>query len=118
MELTPSYKHSKRVCDKYNGMMQERFATFYFHNPLPEQCRVMSWPKCGRCAAQFYLSRGRFGSEAGVAPAPPGPSAGNGMPAPIPQNMVAELEKLGQLHTNGVLDLEEFRAAKRHLLRA
>ena len=38
-----------------NGMMAERFATFSFTVPLPFAERDKAFPKCGRCAAAFFL---------------------------------------------------------------
>ena len=35
MELLPRRKHSRKVCEKYNGMMDERFTIFRFDAPLP-----------------------------------------------------------------------------------
>ena len=38
-----------------NKAMQERFQTRYWQTPLPEAERVLSFPRCGRCCASFYL---------------------------------------------------------------
>jgi hypothetical protein len=49
--------------------------------------------------------------QAQQAPPPPPPGA-----APAGDDMMAQLEKLGQLHASGVLDDAEFAAAKAKLL--
>ena len=38
-----------------NKMMDERFTTFHFTEPLPLQARRADWVHCGRCAASFYF---------------------------------------------------------------
>ena len=50
-------KHPKGVkaMMMYNSMMDERFVTFFFFKPLPKATRVKKWPKCGRCAAAFFM---------------------------------------------------------------
>ena len=35
----------------YNGMIDERFVTFKFNNPLPKTDRVVDFPQCARCCA-------------------------------------------------------------------
>ena len=127
MELLPSHKHSRKVCEKYNGMMDERFTIFRFNAPLPREQRVLDWPSCGGCAAKFYLSEGAFGVNAPRGP----PGLGQVRPLPVALgrapdfgsgqvqlDVVAELESLARLHGQGVLDAEEFRMAKRRLIQA
>jgi len=63
MELLPSHKHSSKACEKYNGMMDERFTIFRFNSPLPREQRLLDWPSCGCCAAKFYPGEGAFGTN-------------------------------------------------------
>ena len=127
MELLPSHKHSRKVCEKYNGMMDERFTIFRFNAPLPLEQRVLEWPSCGGCAAKFYLSEGAFGVNAFQG------SSGSGQVRPLPialgsapdigsgqvqLALASELEKLACLHGQGVLDADEFQMAKRRLIQA
>lgn len=52
-------------------------------------------------------------------PAPAAPSQPAAVPAPAPvggDDLVAQLERLGQLHAGGILTPEEFSAAKSRLL--
>ena len=126
MELLPSHKHSSKACEKYNGMMDERFTIFRFNSPLPREQRLLDWPSCGCCAAKFYLGEGAFGTNVFQSPsalASSGPhqlrlrASGSG-PGQIQFAIASELEKLACLHRQGVLDTEEFRSAKRRLIQA
>ena len=110
-------------------MMDERFQTFVFFNPLPLQCRVKQWPKCAGCAAKFYLM-----GRVDVATAPSYDHVSIQLPSQSlhtqPQltagsanGCVADgrplcvcLAELSTLRAQGVLDDCEFRAAKRLLL--
>ena len=103
MELLPSKKHPVHVCQKYNGMMDERFCTFEFKIPMLKHEHQINFPMCGHCAAKFYLQGVSYG-------APMGPRATT--------SLASELEKLAQMHSAGVLDADEFRSAKRQLLQS
>ena len=106
-------------------MMDERFVTFHFIEPIPPQERRLGWPKCGRCAAAFYLE-GATGhpllpqssmqmSIAGAAFTGMDPSAPS--PDSNPKSdLISQLEALGKMRATGVLDDAEFKAAKRKLL--
>jgi hypothetical protein len=113
MALLPSRRHSPEVCAQYNGMMSERFTVFEFTAPIPMVVRDMAWPQCARCAAGFVLQHGSLVAavqsqpQSQVAPSPSAPPTGA---------LTADLERLVQLRDNGVLDEEEFLAAKRQLL--
>jgi hypothetical protein len=127
MELLPSHKHSSKACEKYNGMMDERFTIFRFNIPLPREQRLLDWPSCGCCAAKFYLSEGTFGTNVFQSPSRSGQfrpppialerASGSG-PGQVQFAIASELEKLACLHRQGVLDTEEFRSAKRRLIQA
>ena len=112
-------------------MMSERFATFAFTVPLPFGTRDKAFPKCGRCAAAFFL-RGKgppqqaaeafFGTAApGTGVEVPAPMAAPGQAAAPPSGQcgpgfVDALRHLCQLHRSGDIDAEEFLVAKRRLL--
>ena len=127
IQLLPSHKHSHKVCEKYNGMMDERVIIFRFNAPLPREQRLLDWPNCGGCAAKLCLCEGASGVNFFQGP------SGFGQQRPLPialgsapdfrsgqvQFAVAsELKKLACLHGQGVLDAEEFRLAKRQLIQA
>ena len=119
--------HSSKACEKYNGMMDERFTIFRFNSPLPREQRLLDWPCCGCCAAKFYFSEGAFGTNVFQNPSGSGQfrpppialerASGSG-PGQIQFAIASELEKLVCLHRQGVLDAEEFRSAKRRLIQA
>ena len=103
-----------------NGMMAERFTTFYFTAPLPMPERVLAWKHCGKCAAIFYM-RGEpaAGPEPGAASA-----SSSGAPAapPVPPaqasnpTIVNGLVELSRLYAAGALTSEEFTVAKSRML--
>ena len=107
-----------------DGMMQERFTTFTFWNPVPFEHRILNFPKCGRCCAAFYL-QGLPQSPASSSAAPmnsvlpPTPlhDSSRGHPISSPaEPSLARLQELVQMRSEGHLDDEEFTAAKRQLL--
>ena len=110
MHLLPSRRHTAEAARKYSGMTDERFEIFQFWNPIPKQQRDMAFPPCGRCAAKFYLT--------GAAQSSPGTASAGTMHVTSqgPSLLVAELEKLAHLHSTGLLDAPEFKAAKQKLL--
>ena len=127
MCLVASKKHPPKVAEEYNGMMEERFTTFTFSQPLPKAERVMDWSTCGRCAAQFYLTHGtsvpghadRLPSQSKLPIQQPESSTGAGLPVAqgTPQPSLPEaLTSLHGLHLSGALSSDEFTAAKRRLL--
>ena len=105
-----------------DGMMQERFTTFSFWNPVPMQNRIVDFPKCGRCCAAFYLrglNQNASSSDSPVAAASAVlPVAANSSCSASSQSgpSMAELRELVELRREGLLDEEEFRAAKQRLL--
>jgi len=119
MSLAPSKKHTARVVQQYNGMMDERFTVFRFWNPIPKAAREMHWPQCGRCGAEFFLTGAgdscpdplHVGGDA-----PPLQDAPHAVSGPPSGSLSTELEKLAQLFSAGVLDAGEFKAAKQRLL--
>ena len=118
VQLRTSARHAAEAAAKYNGMMDERFTTFRFGNPLPLADRDMTWPHCGRCAAQFYM-QGRVAAPADpVVDAPiAGVAAAVQDSAPSdPASFSRALADIVALHREGALDAEEFRLAKRRLL--
>ena len=113
LELIPSKRHSVEACRKYNAMMSERFCTFSFTCPIPFHERDMNFPACGRCAARWYLSgAGSGGGDEVQSNVSPAPSSGDGVKA----SLTAELQKLSEMYSAGVLDADEFKAAKKQLL--
>ena len=108
MHIQPSAHHTYQACQKYNGMMDERFCTFVFSVPIPKEQRQINFPMCGRCAAKFYLE-----GEVASAPVRPMP---DGTAASASSSLASELQKLADLYGAGVLDADEFKAAKRQLL--
>ena len=44
----------KKAEAMYNGMIDERFVTFRFANPLPKASRKIDFPQCGRCCAALF----------------------------------------------------------------
>ena len=113
LELIPSKRHSVEACRKYNAMMSERFCTFSFTCPIPLHERDMNFPACGRCAARWYLSgAGSGGGDEVQSNVSPAPSSGDGVKA----SLTAELQKLSEMYSAGVLDADEFKAAKKQLL--
>jgi len=116
-----------------NGMMSERFVTFEFSVPLPKRERRADWVHCAKCCASFYLrgagnaTTGATSSTTPVAPAaapvasPPGVTLPllTGAPSGSPtaaSALVAELQALKALHSDGTLNDSEFTSAKRMLL--
>ena len=118
LQLLPSPRHSAVAVAQFNTMMNDRFTTFYFTQPLPYAERVMAWPQCARCAARFYLQ----GDEANSAAAPGGAASSSasdvaqGPPEAQHGGIVAALTELARLHSCGALDDQEFKAAKEKLL--
>ena len=120
IEVSAGPHRSVEKAASLNGMMAERFTTFYFNAPLPMPERVLAWKHCGKCAATFYM-RGvpAAGPEPGVASAsssgaptvPPAPPA----PASNP-TIVDGLVELSRLYAAGALTSEEFTAAKSKIL--
>ena len=98
--------------------MDERFEIFQFWSPIPKADRNMDWPQCGRCGAEFFLT--------GAAPSSPDAVHVGGPALPLqgvphvpphgPGSLATELEKLAQMHSTGLLDASEFKAAKHRLL--
>ena len=94
-----------------NSMMNERFHAFGFSVPLPMHMRVADWPACGRCAAVFYLH--------GPAQTPAATNAAQGSVEQTAaareatgSTVVADLCRLVELKTAGLLSEGEFQAAK------
>ena len=94
-----------------NGMMDERFTTFSFTEPLLLHRRVSDWPICGRCAASLYLN--------GPPPVPCAPLVAVVAPS-APQSgehvCASSLDALSRLYAAGFLSVDEFTAAKRRVL--
>jgi hypothetical protein len=64
-------------------------------------------------------SRERYATEDAAQPAPapaPVPAAAPASPAPPADDLAGQLQRLGDLHTSGTLNDEEFAAAKARLL--
>ena len=98
-----------------NDMMAERFKTFYFTAPLPQEGRVPDWPHCGSCAAKFYMQGA--GVAAGTASTGATASAVAVLPQPERQvPLVAALAELASLHSAGALTDDDFQAARAKLL--
>ena len=112
MHLIPSKTHGREACCGYNSMMDERFEVFDFWNPIPFAERQMDFPACGKCGATYFLSSGK--AEAANA------SAQGRQVAPVPASstLTADLIQLAELHSAGLLDSQEFKAAKQKLLLA
>ena len=104
---------NRQAAYKLDGMMEERFTTFRFFSPLPMHERVPDFPHCGRCTAAFILENGKQRPGGDVAP-------GAGRHIVVAPDAVAStaagLNNLVQMHRDGHLDAEEFRAAKRRML--
>lgn len=97
-----------------NRMMAERFTTFAFVEPLPPSSRKADWPKCGRCAAAFYL---RGPSSASSASSSGGPLASAMVPPRAEDSvLLTHLNDLAKLREAGHLSEEEFTVAKARLL--
>jgi len=91
-------------------MMSERFTLFHFTRPLPHEMRDAAWRHCGRCAAAWYL-QGLAGARERPQPRP-APAASSSSSA----ELIRGLLQLTTLRQSGLLDEEEFRAAKRQML--
>jgi hypothetical protein len=99
---------------RLDGMMEERFTTFTFWNPVPFEHRILNFPQCGRCCAAFYLqglSQSAASSSVALGTALPSQT----MEPPQPTGM-DNLRELVQMHRDGLMDEAEFRVAKRRLL--
>lgn len=114
----------RTIAEKLNGMMDDRFTIFSFTTEIPREHRRPDWPKCGTCAAAFFL-----GSH--VAPAPPiappgGPiaqswglstGASSSSSSSGSAGAIADcLRQLAVLYAEGSIDDVEYRAAKRRTL--
>ena len=106
-----------------NGMMEERFATFSFWNPVPMQNRILGFPQCGRCCAGFFLGGLNQNTSSNSSHAAPGDAAvpvvanSSGLAAPSQSGPnMNQLRDLVEMRREGLLDEDEFRAAKRRLL--
>lgn len=98
--------------------MDDRFVTFRFDKPIPRQSRRADWRACGKCASAFFL-------EGATRPGPPelpvvassscrsGPHDAG---ASQREAFMKELRELCELKSDGFLDDDEFRQAKRRLL--
>ena len=113
--------HDRTVSEKLNGMMDDRFAIFRFTQDIPMEFRQEQWPKCGACAARFYLQT----HDAVMAPLTQPLLPLTQRFAPVLQAMTQpsrpdlreDLQSLAVMHEQGQLDVEEYRAAKRLALR-
>ena len=95
-------------------MMAERFTTFVFNEPLPMSARKADWPKCGRCAAAFYL---QGPPPTSTASSSGGPVAAAVVPQPAEGSvLLTSLSDLAKLREAGHLTEEELTAAKARLL--
>ena len=127
LHLTKHPKGSEAM-EQYNTMMDERFEIFVFFSPLPKQTRVKKWPKCGRCAAQFYLK-----GHPDVVAAPLANyvdtqllshaaytqsqnTAGDTNNVGDSSSLFSQLAELASFRNQGLLDESEFTTAKRLLL--
>ena len=84
-----------------NSMMDDRFTIFHFHQPLPHTLRVVDWPKCGCCAARFYLQDPRTQLSHS-------PTDLRGTPGHASGNTILALERFAELRSKGFLDESEF----------
>ena len=123
LEVRSGHRHSPTKVAMLNEMMAERFTIFRFTEPVPKEKRMVSWPHCGRCAANFYLggddttTAGAAGADAGSGHATLSCSASCIQPPPAsPSSLVSALSELAHLHSSGALTPEEFQAAKRKVL--
>ena len=119
LHLLSGPKHTPEAAAALNGMMMERFTTFYFTNPIPKGSRVWGWKQCGKCAAGFFLAGEPNAANTGGGALASNPPQG-AMPAlalvPPNVNLVQALAELARLHACGALDNQEFQLAKRRLL--
>ena len=104
---------NRQAAYKLDGMMEERFTTFRFFSPLPMHERVPDFPHCGRCTAAFILQNGKQRPGGDVAP---GADRHIDVAPDAVSSTAASLNNLVQMHRDGHLDAEEFRAAKRRML--
>ena len=106
--------------------MGERFTTFRFTTPLPMSARQADWPKCGRCAAGFYL-RGHVGAtlapslmvggrDSAWAGTTESSSAASTQQPQQPERLMASLRELVLLRSQGCVSEAEFVAFKARLL--
>lgn len=109
LPISPSHVKDQSGRLELQKMMDERFQMFAFTVPLPQQLRQTSWVHCGRCCAQFYLQVHAPPHLPQIAP--PASSSSS-----LGRDLVSQLRELACLMEQGVLDAEEFRAAKRRLL--
>ena len=108
-------RRDKKTAETLDSMMDERFTTFHFTEPLPKHERRVDWKHCGRCCAEFYS---RFASSPQVrVVAAERPQQTNAPPANPTQNgFVQQLCQLAELYRAGVLNADELSKAKQKLL--
>jgi len=104
-DLEPASKFSEKGAQLCK-MMSDRFTVFRFTLPLTGQ--KADWPQCGRCAAKFFMSHGTEVSLPVQLSLEPAVSEGRTLPE--------QLMQLASLKRDGVLNEEEFQAAKRRCL--
>ena len=117
------------------SQMSERFSTFSFTVPLPFAARDKAFPKCGRCAAAFYLRgqgqpqeaaaaffeegspmAGAVGAQPAWAAAAPAARTATGSIGQSGPAIVDALQRLIALRDSNAIDAEEFALAKKKLL--
>ena len=109
---------------KLSAMMDERFTTFRFFQPLPMAERDARWPQCGRCAAGFFLQGVPTAAQTPpgqpcLAPAPSLPISEQqpSFSSARAEGCVVALQALAVLHRQGDMTDAVFAAAKQRLLR-
>ena len=98
-----------------NRMMNERFTTFVFSEPLPLAARRPDWVHCGRCAAHFYLKFDGVAALQALQEAD-GDAVVAPQAAPPAGKFMEDVRELKRLKEEGFFDEAEFVAAKRRLL--
>ena len=114
---------------QHQGMMDERFTIFSFHQPLPQGNRRVDFPQRGGCCAQFLLSgnevaaqrRAQMAAQQAPLPVPRQlPAEGALAPAAVAGalggSFLSELRELAGLRREGLLSEAEFELAKQRLL--
>ena len=117
-ELEPMAKFTEKGL-QLSQMMADRFTVFRFSQPIPRETQQADWPKCGKCAATFFIRHGQLDASS----AAQGHAGHTGAVKESPlefegKSLPQQLLQLATLKRDGILDEHEFQAAKKRCLSA